>query len=52
VSDKQRQILHLRVVVGLSVEEPAEAVGSTPSAARVAQRSTGNSLFTERTADG
>ena len=37
VSDKQREILHLRVVVGLSVEETAEAVGSTPGAVRVAQ---------------
>lgn len=78
VSDKQREILHLRVVVGLSVEETAEAVGSTPGAVRVAQHralnrlrelltakpsgatkakattasSTGNSLFTEWTADG
>ncbi len=37
VSDRQREILHLRVVVGLSVEETAEAVGSTPGAVRVAQ---------------
>jgi RNA polymerase sigma-70 factor, ECF subfamily len=37
VSDKQREILHLRVVVGLSVEETAEVVGSTPGAVRVAQ---------------
>jgi hypothetical protein len=29
--------LHLRVVVGLSVEETAEVVGSTPGAVRVAQ---------------
>ncbi|MGH3839473.1 MAG: sigma-70 family RNA polymerase sigma factor, partial [Pseudonocardiaceae bacterium] len=35
--DKQREILVLRVVVGLSAEETAEAVGSTPGAVRVAQ---------------
>ncbi|MGH4023404.1 MAG: sigma-70 family RNA polymerase sigma factor [Pseudonocardiaceae bacterium] len=35
--DKQREILILRVVVGLSAEETADAVGSTPGAVRVAQ---------------
>jgi len=35
--DKQHEILILRVVVGLSAEETAEAVGSTPGAVRVAQ---------------
>ena len=35
--DKQREILILRVVVGLSAEETAESVGSTPGAVRVAQ---------------
>lgn len=35
--DKQREILVLRVVVGLSAEETAKAVGSTPGAVRVAQ---------------
>ncbi|HEY2763750.1 MAG TPA: sigma-70 family RNA polymerase sigma factor [Pseudonocardiaceae bacterium] len=35
--DRQREILLLRVVVGLSAEETAEAVGSTPGAVRVAQ---------------
>jgi RNA polymerase sigma-70 factor (ECF subfamily) len=35
--EKQREIIRLRVVVGLSVEETAEAVGSTPGAVRVAQ---------------
>src|SRR5436305_438988 len=35
--DKQREILVLRVVVGLSAEETAEAVDSTPGAVRVAQ---------------
>ena len=34
---KQREILVLRVVVGLSAEETAAAVGSTPGAVRVAQ---------------
>ncbi|HWO63139.1 MAG TPA: sigma-70 family RNA polymerase sigma factor [Umezawaea sp.] len=35
--DKQREILVLRVVVGLSAEETAAALGSTPGAVRVAQ---------------
>jgi RNA polymerase sigma-70 factor (ECF subfamily) len=35
--DKQREILVLRVVIGLSAEETAEAVGSTPGAVRVSQ---------------
>lgn len=35
--DKQREIVVLRVVVGLSAEETAEAIGSTPGAVRVAQ---------------
>ncbi|MCP2092162.1 Sigma-70, region 4 [Actinosynnema pretiosum] len=35
--EKQREILLLRVVVGLSAEEVAVAVGSTPGAIRVAQ---------------
>ncbi|HZC92864.1 MAG TPA: sigma-70 family RNA polymerase sigma factor [Mycobacterium sp.] len=35
--DKQREILILRVVVGLTAEETAEAVGSTAGAVRVAQ---------------
>ncbi|MGB8407526.1 MAG: sigma-70 family RNA polymerase sigma factor [Mycobacterium sp.] len=35
--DKQREIVILRVVVGMSAEETAEAVGSTPGAVRVAQ---------------
>jgi RNA polymerase sigma-70 factor (ECF subfamily) len=34
--DKQREILILRVVVGLTAEETADAVGSTPGAVRVA----------------
>ncbi|GAA2887715.1 sigma-70 family RNA polymerase sigma factor [Pseudonocardia halophobica] len=35
--EKQREIIVLRVVVGLSAEETADAVGSTPGAVRVAQ---------------
>ena len=35
--EKQREILTLRIVVGMSAEETAEAVGSTPGAVRVAQ---------------
>jgi len=35
--DKHREILLLRIVVGLSAEETAIAVGSTPGAVRVAQ---------------
>jgi RNA polymerase sigma-70 factor (ECF subfamily) len=37
LSDKQREILVLRVVVGLSAEETAEIVGASPGAVRVAQ---------------
>lgn len=35
--ERQREILHLRVVVGLSADETAAAVDSTPGAVRVAQ---------------
>jgi RNA polymerase sigma-70 factor (ECF subfamily) len=35
--EKQREILILRIVVGMSAEETADAVGSTPGAVRVAQ---------------
>ncbi|MDH6247794.1 sigma-70 family RNA polymerase sigma factor [Mycobacterium sp. OTB74] len=35
--DRQREILILRVVVGMSAEETAEALGSTAGAVRVAQ---------------
>lgn len=35
--EKQREIVVLRVVVGMSAEETAEAVGSTAGAVRVAQ---------------
>lgn len=37
LSDKQWEILMLRVVVGLSAKETADAVGSTPGAVRVMQ---------------
>ncbi|CAM2861912.1 sigma-70 family RNA polymerase sigma factor [Skermania piniformis] len=37
LSDKHREILVLRLVVGLSAEETAAAVGSTAGAVRVAQ---------------
>jgi RNA polymerase sigma-70 factor (ECF subfamily) len=42
--DRQREIVFLRVVVGLSTEETAEAVGSTPGAVRVAQHRALNRL--------
>ncbi|ONI88463.1 RNA polymerase subunit sigma [Saccharothrix sp. ALI-22-I] len=35
--ERQREILVLRVVLGMSAEETAEVVGSTPGAVRVAQ---------------
>lgn len=35
--DRQREILVLRVVIGMSAEETAGTVGSTPGAVRVAQ---------------
>ena len=35
--EKQREILILRVVVGMSAEETAAAIGSTAGAVRVAQ---------------
>ena len=41
---KQREILVLRVVVGLSAEETADAVRSTPGAVRVAQHRALNRL--------
>jgi RNA polymerase sigma-70 factor (ECF subfamily) len=42
--EKQREIIRLRVMVGLSAEETAEAVGSTPGAVRVAQHRALNKL--------
>jgi RNA polymerase sigma-70 factor, ECF subfamily len=37
LTPRQRKVLILRIVVGLSAEETAEAVGSTPGAVRVTQ---------------
>jgi RNA polymerase sigma-70 factor (ECF subfamily) len=50
--DKQREIVILRVVVGLSAEETAEAVGSTAGAVRVAQHRALARLKSEITATG
>ena len=44
---KQREILVLRVAVGLSADETAEAVGSTAGAVRVAQHRALNKLRAE-----
>jgi RNA polymerase sigma-70 factor (ECF subfamily) len=62
LSGKQREILVLRVVMGLSAEETAKAVGSTAGAVRVAQHraldqlrnvlaSQGDALMTESSGD-
>lgn len=50
--DKQREILILRVVVGMSAEETADAVGSTAGAVRVAQHRALARLKTEIMATG
>jgi len=50
--EKQREILILRVVVGMSAEETAEAVGSTPGAVRVAQHRALARLKSEITTGG
>lgn len=50
--EKQREILILRIVVGLSAEETADAVGSTPGAVRVAQHRALAKLKSEITASG
>ena len=50
--EKQREILILRIVVGMSAEETAEAVGSTPGAVRVAQHRALAKLKSEITATG
>jgi DNA-directed RNA polymerase specialized sigma24 family protein len=44
LTPRQRKVLILRVVVGLSAEETAGAVGSTPGAVRVAQHRALNRL--------
>jgi RNA polymerase sigma-70 factor (ECF subfamily) len=49
---KQREILILRVVVGLSAEETAAAVGSTTGAVRVAQHRALSRLKSEMIAAG
>jgi len=41
---RQREILHLRFIVGLSAQETAVAMGSTPGAVRVAQHRALNRL--------
>lgn len=50
--EKQREILMLRIVVGLSAEETADAVGSTPGAVRVAQHRALAKLKSEISAAG
>lgn len=50
--EKQREILVMRIVVGMSAEETAEAVGSTPGAVRVAQHRALARLKSEITATG
>ncbi|ORB27882.1 sigma-70 family RNA polymerase sigma factor [Mycolicibacterium parafortuitum] len=50
--EKQREILILRVVVGMSAEETAVAVGSTAGAVRVAQHRALSRLKAEITATG
>lgn len=50
--EKQREILILRVVVGMSAEETADAVGSTAGAVRVAQHRALARLKTEIMATG
>ncbi|ABM12340.1 MULTISPECIES: sigma-70 family RNA polymerase sigma factor [Mycolicibacterium] len=50
--EKQREILILRVVVGMSAEETADAVGSTAGAVRVAQHRALTRLKTEIMAAG
>jgi len=50
--DQQREIIIMRVVVGLSAEETATAVGSTPGAVRVAQRRALTRLKSEIVAAG
>jgi RNA polymerase sigma-70 factor, ECF subfamily len=42
--DRQREVLALRTVVGLSVDEVANATGSTPGAVRIAQHRALSSL--------
>lgn len=50
--EKQREIIILRVVVGMSAEETAAAVGSTAGAVRVAQHRALSRLKAEITSAG
>ncbi|MFT9730670.1 sigma-70 family RNA polymerase sigma factor [Mycobacteroides abscessus] len=50
--EKQREILILRVVVGLSAEETADAIGSSAGAVRVAQHRALQKLKAEMTRAG
>ncbi|GAA1455833.1 hypothetical protein GCM10009619_01970 [Williamsia maris] len=45
--EKQREVLVMRLVMGMSAEETAEAVGSTAGAVRVAQHRALNKLKSE-----
>ena len=47
ITDEQREILWLRVVLGLSTEQTATAVGSTPEQVRLAQHRALNRLRRE-----
>ena len=44
LTPRQREVLVLRIAVGLSAEETAQAVGSTPGAVRVTQHRALNRL--------
>ncbi len=50
--EKQREIVILRVVLGMSAEETADAVGSTAGAVRVAQHRALNRLKSELAREG
>lgn len=44
IPEKQAEVIRLRIIVGLSSEETAQAIGSTPGAVRVAQHRGLNAL--------
>ncbi len=50
--EKQREVVILRMVVGMSAEETAQMVGSTPGAVRVAQHRALTKLKEELTRSG
>jgi RNA polymerase sigma factor, sigma-70 family len=52
LTPRQREVLVLRIAVGLSAEETAAAVGSTPGAVRVTQHRALNRLRAEIGVDG